>query len=131
MFITLLIVTFFIAVLTSFVVALIFKKTIQNILNRIISEDLGNAWSKYIVFAIYVVGISGGVRIWELERYITPLRNEITLSLTSDRWVLEVYHTIIGTLQSLAWMLLIFFLVALVAYVIVRGFELRRSKEQN
>jgi len=47
--------------------------------------------------------------------------------LTSDRWVVEIYKTIIGTLQSVAWMLLIFFLFALVAYVVLRGFELRRS----
>jgi hypothetical protein len=42
--------------------------------------------------------------------------------------VIEVYKTLIGTLQSVAWMLLVFFLFALLAYVVVRGFELRRSK---
>ena len=44
---------------------------------------------------------------------------------------LEVYKTVIGALQSVAWMLLIFFLFALVAYVVVRGFELRRPAEQR
>jgi len=47
--------------------------------------------------------------------------------LNADRWTLEVYRTIIETLQSIAWMLLVFFVAALLAYVIVRGFELRRQ----
>ena len=50
--------------------------------------------------------------------------------LNADRWVLEVYRTIIETLQSVAWMLLVFFVFALIAYVVVRGFELRRKKEE-
>jgi hypothetical protein len=76
-----------------------------------------------------VVGISGGVRIWELEKYITPRgKDDPPIILNGDRWVLEVYRTVIETLQSVAWMLLVFFVVALVAFVIVRVFELRAGK---
>jgi hypothetical protein len=42
--------------------------------------------------------------------------------------VLEIYRTLIGTLQGNAWLLLVFFVAALIAYVIVRGFELRRAQ---
>jgi len=48
-----------------------------------------------VTFAIYVVGISGGVRIWSLEQYIL--------------------------------LLLVFFVFALIAYVVVRGLEMRRG----
>jgi len=80
-----------------------------------------------------VVGISGGVRIFELERYITPQNpgckegNQI-LQLSSDRWILELYRTIIGSLESIAWLLFVFFVVALIAYVIVRLAESRRPR---
>jgi hypothetical protein len=47
--------------------------------------------------------------------------------LNAERWVLEVYRTGIGTLQSVAWMLLVFFVFALIAYVIVRGMEAKRG----
>ena len=47
--------------------------------------------------------------------------------LNAERWLLEVYRTIIETLQSLAWMYLLVFIFALIAYVIVRGFELKNS----
>ena len=49
------------------------------------------------------------------------------IALTAERWVLEVYRTIIETLQGIAWMLLAFFAVALLAYVVVRLSELKRA----
>jgi hypothetical protein len=68
--------------------------------------EIAAAWQRYMTFAIYVVGISGGVRIWELEKYITARKEEPPLVLNMDRWVLELYRTIIETLQSTAWLLL-------------------------
>lgn len=135
MFLTLMLVTFLIAGATATVVALLFSQPVKKILDRLVSEELSATWKRYILFAVYIVGISGGVRVWDLEKYITPRANDGSLiALTFDRWVLEVYKTVIGTLQSVAWMLLIFFLFALLAYVVVRGFELKRiksSSEQN
>ncbi|MCI0387897.1 MAG: hypothetical protein MOB07_03875 [Acidobacteria bacterium] len=132
MFITLLVVTFAIAFAVASVVVIIFNKPIQNILGRIISDEISQAWAKYLRFAIYVVGVSGGVRIWELEKYISKgYMNQEILALNWERWVLEVYRTVIGTLQSAAWLLLVFFIFALVAYVIVRVFELRQAKSAS
>lgn len=132
MFLTLLLVTFLIAALVSFTVARLFDKPLRQILGRLVAEDLSSAWHRYIVFAIYVVGISGGVRVWSLEQYILPRdRNSPPLVLTSERWTLEVYRTIIGTLQSVAWMLLVFFVFALIAYVVVRGLEMRQARRQE
>ncbi|MEZ5564011.1 MAG: hypothetical protein R3F24_00195 [Gammaproteobacteria bacterium] len=132
MFITLLAVTLVIAVATSLAVVWLFQGAIRSILARIVSAELSNAWHRYLDFAIVVVGTSGGVRIWELEKYITARAEGIVpVVLTTDRWVLEVYRTLIGSLQSCAWLLLVFFIAALIAYVIVRGFELRRGKSET
>lgn len=132
MFIILLIVTFGIAFVVSSIVVLVFARPIDKILVRIISDEISRAWSKYLKFAIYVTGISSGVRIWELEKYITEPRYEGSriIELNPERWVLEVYRTIISTLQGAAWMLLVFFVFALVAYVIVRAFELKRKSRE-
>jgi hypothetical protein len=132
MFITLLIVTFVIAFAVSTIVANFFRQPIDKILARIITDDISKAWSKYLLFAIYVTGISSGVRIWDLEKYITQPQFEGAkiVNLTGQRWVLEVYRTVIETLQGIAWMLLVFFVFALVAYVIVRAFELKRPKPE-
>jgi uncharacterized membrane protein YedE/YeeE len=130
MFVTLLVVTFVIAFGVSTIVARFFREPLDKILSRIISDDISRTWSKYLIFAIYVTGISSGVRIWDLEKYITEPRFEGAkiVNLTAERWVLEVYRTAISTLQGIAWMLLVFFVFALVAYVIVRAFELKRQK---
>jgi len=129
MFITLLAVTFVIAFVVSSVIVLIFGRAIGKILARIIQDEISKTWLKYLKFAIYVTGISSGVRIWQLEKYITkPMHKGAEIvSLNPDRWVLEVYRTVIGTLQGVAWMLLVFFVFALVAYVIVRAFEVKRQ----
>ena len=131
MFLTLLAVNFVLAFAICFLLARIFRKPIDSILQRLISEEIYLAWSKYISFAIYVVGISGGVRVWELEKYITPIsptkKKAEIVELTNERWILEIYRTIIDTMQSIAWMLLIFFIFALLAFVIVKGMEMRKQ----
>jgi hypothetical protein len=128
MFLTLMAVTFVVSILACIVVVRIFDKPIQGILNRIIADDISQAWLKYVKFAIFVVGISGGVRIWSLERYLDPRGpDEQKIELTWERWTLDIYGTIIQTLQSIAWMLLVFFAVSMIAYVLVRIFELRRG----
>ena len=39
---------------------------------------------------MYVVGISGGVRVWDLEKYITPRQAEMEpIVLNAERWTLE------------------------------------------
>jgi hypothetical protein len=120
--------TLAIAILVSLIVVRLFRQPIAAILRRIVSDELSSAWQRYVTFAIYVVGVSGGVRVWELEKYINPRGKDVPpIVLNADRWTLEVYRTIIETLQSIAWMLLVFFVAALLAYVIVRGFELRRQ----
>lgn len=128
MFYLLLLITLITAALVSFLAVRLFSQPISNILDRIIDDAIAQAWVKYLKFAIYVVGISGGVRIYDLERYITAGGEQTApLELTTERWVLEIYRTIIASLQSIAWMLLIFFVFALIAYVLVRIFEFRRS----
>ncbi|MCB0061336.1 MAG: hypothetical protein KDE19_04455 [Caldilineaceae bacterium] len=129
MVITLLVTTFVVAFAVATLVVLIFNKPIDSILRQVLPAELCPAWAKYLRFAIYVVGIGGGVRVWDLEKYLTAQEpyNAI-VPLTGERWLLELYQTIIGTLQSITIMLLAFFVFALIAVVIVRIFEKRPSK---
>lgn len=134
MFLSLLLVTFLVALGVSALTVRLFAPSIDGILKRVISDTISIAWLKYLTFAIYVVGISKGVRIYDLERYVNPERWQPELGggplvLNANRWILEVYRTIIESLQGIAWLLLVFFVFALIAYVIVRGLELRGRKE--
>ncbi len=55
----------------------------------------------------------------------------VTASLSFDRWIFELYRAAIETLQGIAWMLLVFFAFALIAYVIVRLGEARKEQDSS
>ena len=133
MFLILLPVTLLIAFAVSALAARMFAGSIDAILKRIIADEISVAWLKYMKFAILVVGVSAGVKIYELEKYITPFRGDkdaAVIRLTQERWVLELYRTVIDTLQGIAWMLLVFFVFALIAYVIVRLAEIKGTRDK-
>lgn len=130
MFITLIAATFAVSFIVALIVVRLFREPVQAILSRIVEDDLAYAWTRYLTFAIFVTGLSGGVRIWDLEKYLGAGPEPVPV-LDGARWLLEIYRTVIGTLQSVAWMLLVFFVFALIAYVIVRGMGMRQNRKSN
>lgn len=123
MFTLLLLVTLAMSVVISFAVMVVFSRPINAILYRIIADAISAAWLQYMKFAIFVVGVSSGVRVRDFEKYVAPGRwdkDAKIIEFTGERWVLELYRTAIDTLQGIAYMLLVFFMFALIAYVIVR-----------
>ena len=129
MFLVMLLVTLLVSLLTAGLTARFFDRAVARILARIVGDDLADAWHKYIQFTIVVVGVSGGVQLFELQKYIANKGDAGTPpALTVMSWCLEVYRTMIETLQSIAWMLLLFFLCGMIALVIMRGLEQRREE---
>ena len=129
MIIKLLVTTFLVSFIVASLVAWFFRKSIAAIMNRIVGDPLGSAWVRYVMVAVVVVGVGGGVRPWDYAKYITPVKDQPLPVLNADRWTLELYTTVIGTAQAITWMLLVFFVIALIAYVLVRGAELRQVKQ--
>jgi hypothetical protein len=130
MFLTLLALTLGVSLLTAGLVVLLFRRPIGQILDRIVGESIAGAWQRYLVFALFVVGVSAGAQIWKLEQYVHPEPagpNGVARTLTLDTasLALEAYRTIIQVLQGMAWALLVFFAVALIAFAVVRRAESR------
>jgi MFS family permease len=130
MFVTLLLVTLVVSLATAALVVGFFRAPIGQILDRIIGETIAEGWKKFLVFALFVVGVSNGVQFWKLEQYLRPdsagpgvIGHAFTLSASAI--ALEVYRTVILVLQGLAWALLLFFTIALVAFAILRRGEMR------
>ncbi len=130
--------TFATALMVSIVVAQMFRKPIEDILNRIVADSVSSAWAKYMRFAIFVTGVSSGVQFYRIEQFLDqPIPRASPMGeapyvpsppvLDGAHWLLEIYRTIIQTLQGITWMLLVFFVCSLIAFVVVRAFELRRS----
>ena len=133
MFLLLLVTTLGVALLTSALVVFFFKKPIRQILDRIIGESIAEGWQRFLLFAIYVVGVSSGVQIWKLEQYVHPQPvgpegKSAVLTLDGPSMGLEIYRTIIQVLQGIAWALLVFFVVALIAFAITRRAEAKRGE---
>lgn len=130
-FITLLLPTFLVALLTSFIVARLFDRPIGVVLQRLVGDPLHLAWQRYVIFAIFVVGLSSGVELHKIEAYLQPIAPAAEAPplppLNADRIALEIYRTVIATVQGIAWMLLLVFLVLLIAYAIVRSSELKAA----
>ena len=107
---------------------LLFTRPVRRIMERIVPDRISAAWVRYLVFAVYVVGLAGGVNVRRIDRYLSPSEPEgQVLELTRERWLMELYSSAIGSLSAITWMLLVFFVFALVAYVVVRAVEMRRG----
>ena len=131
MILLLLLVTLILSLGVSWLVARLFGSSIESILRRIIDDEISQVWSKYLRFAILVVGVSNGVRVWDYEKYLNPSKEGPVIALTTERWVFELYHTVISALQGIAWLLLVFFVFALLAYVVMRAIDLRQGVRQG
>jgi hypothetical protein len=123
MFVVLLVASFTLALAISATVAWLFAKPIDGILHRFVGDKISATLSKYLRFAVVVVGISAGTRVRPLEEYIAaPSYNKAALAaaLTQEYWALELYRTFVETLQGMALIFFVLAVVAIIAFVIVR-----------
>ena len=131
MFFTFLFVLLGVSAAITILVVLFFKKYITAILKRLIGEPLYKSWEKFIIFALFVVGISSTVNPHRLEKYVLKRHtDQIITELSLDAWFLEIYQTILTVLSSLSVSLMSFFIIALIAFIVVRGLELKKDSQQ-
>jgi hypothetical protein len=123
MFVVLLVASFVLALALSVTVTWLFAKPMDGILHRFVGDTISASLSKYLRFAIVVVGISAGTRVRPLEEYLAaPAYNKEALAatLTQEYWALELYRTFVDTLQGMAVIFFVLAVVAIIAFAIVR-----------
>jgi hypothetical protein len=131
MFIVLFLVTFLLAFAISSGVAWAGKEPIEGILHHFFSLNVTAAMSKYLRLAIVLIGVSSGARIRILEEFISASpanKLQMTDALTQEFWVVELYRTCITTLEGILWLLLLFSLVVLAAYWMMRKSALKEEQ---
>lgn len=131
MFIVLFLATFLLAFAISSGVAWAGKEPIEGILHHFFSLNVTAAMSKYLRLAIVLIGVSSGARIRVLEEYISASpanKLQMTDALTQEFWVVELYRTCITTLEGILWLLLLFSLVVLAAYWMMRKSALKEQQ---
>lgn len=133
MFVALFGASFVLALALSITIAWISREAVDSILRRFVADRAVRAgFEKYIRFAIVVVGISGGTRVRVLQEFLaaSDLNKEaMAAQLTQEFWVMEIYRTILGTLEAIAALLLVCIFMALVAPVVVRMLKLEPVKD--
>lgn len=130
MFISLLLTLLVIALFLTSIVVAGFRRPIAGIFNRLIGESMSDAWVRFLTFALYVVGISSAVRSYRLDKFVAKqFKDAVLTELNLNTWILEIYESVRSVLGGLAWSLMSFFTIALIAFIIVRAFELKRSEK--
>jgi hypothetical protein len=132
MFVALFVASFALALALSITVAWISREAIDSILRRFVTDfAVRTGFEKYIRFAIVVVGISGGTRVRVLQEFLAASdlnKAAMAAQLTQEFWVMEIYRTILGTLEGIATLLLVCIFLALIAPVVVRMLKLEPAK---
>jgi len=75
--------------------------------------------AKYLQFIVIVVGVVSGARIRLLEDYAgAPSWNqpELAQQLTPEFWAVALYHTFIGALLGIVWLLIVLSFLAGATY---------------
>jgi hypothetical protein len=104
-------------------IAWFFAAPIKTVARLIIKDDISLEWARYLRFFIIVVGVSAGTRIRVLEDYLAAspsIKETMRAALTQEFWAVELYRTIIGTLEGVAWLLLLYAGIAFTVLMIVR-----------
>jgi hypothetical protein len=109
-----------VAFAASFLAAVLFDRATGAVFVRAFGEEVGRGWRWLVRFAVLVVGVASGVRLYDLERYAEAGEAP---RLNAAEWLLEVYRSAIGALESAVWALLLFFLVILFVALLGRRAE--------
>ncbi len=105
-------------ILVTFITIKIFRGTIKSLIQIIIELDIYEEWLKYITFVMYIIGVSSTFKINELAKYSDSYFQQNIFQV--EKLVLNLVGTTINVLQSLAWILFLFYIALLVIIVIFK-----------
>ncbi|MFC0118501.1 hypothetical protein [Pseudoalteromonas xiamenensis] len=119
MFYALLVAMFSVGLIISFIASRLFRRPIHAVIESIVGEHLSAAWSKFMTFALYVVGISASFNLYFLEQQLMPATENFTPpELTPARLMLELFRSCLDALQGITWVMLMFFCFSLIAFAL-------------
>lgn len=107
----------------AFGVARVARDVIEALLQRFVSRELSEAITRYLGFAIMVVGVASGSRVRLLEDFVgAPAysREALSAQLTPEVWIAAMYHTVLESLEGIAWLFILVALILLAALFIIR-----------
>ena len=122
-------VAFVTAGLVSFCVASVCEKPLSILMRRIIQNEASSAFTRYVRYVTYLVGISHGVRVHPIGFEIVAHSSEhdyefpihvLQLNLDYQLMLMWTQMVIMQSLSAIAYMYLAFFIFGLIAYITVK-----------
>lgn len=133
MFIALFGASFLLALALSATIAWLSREAMDTVLRRFVGDPVvRSGFEKYIRFAIVVVGLSSGTRAKALQEYIAAAdwnKPALQAALTQEFWTLELYRTVMGTLEGVAGLLLLCIFLALIAPAVLPMLKVEPPKD--
>ncbi|HVH59538.1 MAG TPA: hypothetical protein VM709_04360 [Candidatus Sulfotelmatobacter sp.] len=124
--------SFLLALALSATIAWLSREAMDAVLRRFVVDPVvRGGFERYLRFAIVVVGISSGTRAKALQEYIAAAewnKPALQAALTQEFWTLELYRTVMGTLEGVAGLLLLCIFLALIAPAVLRMLNVEPPK---
>lgn len=128
MIVILLLASLVIALVVAGVFTLLVKSALDGVLTRIVGTESARSWNRFALFAIYASGLARGIDTNRLRFDLqNPNNSQGAGSLGAERWILELYRVAEDALAGVMMASITIFVISLIAFVIVRGFEQRRE----
>ncbi len=113
--------SFVAALIVSTGIVVVFSDAIDAALFAVMTGDFGEIWARYTKFGLLVAGLVSGIRAAGFESLTAGGGqaagvSSAPLAVTAGRAVFEVLRTVVGSLEGLAWTLLVVFGAALAVY---------------
>lgn len=96
-----------------------FKESIEKIVKKISDADLCEAWSKIVIFSIYVIGLLFGM---QTSIYFNRVAVKMLGGLdVASFWIYEVFRSCVFALFGAILVLMVLFICSVVVYVFKNG----------
>lgn len=117
------------AALVALIVTAAFAAPIEEVLFRLLPEEVSKAWQQFVKFALFVAAFAGGMPAPPTGGFIDRNAPPVTQPVEGAGFM-TVMHSIGGALAAASWVLLIFFALSLTALTVSRVYaSMRRKKE--
>ena len=111
-------------------VVVLFSKSIDDAVTRVVPAEMAPAWCQYVRFALFTATFVGGMRLPELAQLIT-MRPSSGPPISAGQGLLEVLKTMGGSLIAASGTLLVIFVAALAIDASKRFYSTYRASAEK
>jgi hypothetical protein len=117
------------AALVALTVTAAFSAPIEEVLFRLLPEEVAPAWQQFVKFSLFVVTFGGGMPA-PLAGAIIDRNAPAAPAPPPGEGFMVVMSSLSGALMAAAWMLLVFFAITLAALTALRLYTMARKRRE-